>query len=184
MLAANFEAGGEVHGAKRVAFVSADDADAKNTVGALLRTFGCAVIDLGNLRDGGLIQQAGGPLAGLDILQRLSVQRSYWIPGAYIFALSEKHNAFLRLLKNKSFKEEGMAKARLYTIGTSTTLESNKSLARKHVALPVAVSVFPDEIYAAPRSWTEKAYPKLLHYNRLPKGGHFAAWQQPELFAI
>ena len=77
-----------------------------------------------------------------------------------------------------------MAKARLYTIGTSTTLESNKSLARKHVALPVAVSVFPDEIYAAPRSWTEKAYPKLLHYNRLPKGGHIAAWQQPELFAI
>ena len=71
MLVANFEAGGDVHGAKRVAFVSADDADAKTTVGALLRTFGFAVIDLGNLRDGGLIQQAGGPLAGLDILQRL-----------------------------------------------------------------------------------------------------------------
>jgi predicted dinucleotide-binding enzyme len=45
--------------------------DAKTTVGALLRTFGFAVIDLGNLRDGGLLQQAGGPLAGLDILQRL-----------------------------------------------------------------------------------------------------------------
>jgi 8-hydroxy-5-deazaflavin:NADPH oxidoreductase len=71
MLVANFEAGGDVNGAKRVAFVSADDADAKTTVGALLRTFGFAVIDLGNLRDGGLIQQAGGPLAGLDILQRL-----------------------------------------------------------------------------------------------------------------
>jgi pimeloyl-ACP methyl ester carboxylesterase len=54
--------------------------------------------------------------------------------------------------------------------------------APKHVAIPVAVSVFPDEIYAAPRSWTEKAYPKLIHYNRLPKGGHFAAWEQPELF--
>ena len=63
--------GGDVNGAKRVAFVSADDADAKTTVGALLRAFGFAVIDLGNLRDGGLIQQAGGPLAGLDILQRL-----------------------------------------------------------------------------------------------------------------
>jgi len=37
-------------------------------------------------------------------------------------------------------------------------------------------------IYAAPRSWAEKAYPKLIHYNRLPKGGHFAAWEQPELF--
>ena len=51
--------------------------------------------------------------------------------------------------------------------------------APKHVALPVAVSVFPDEIYAAPRTWTQKAYPKLIHYNRLPKGGHFAAWEQP-----
>jgi pimeloyl-ACP methyl ester carboxylesterase len=40
----------------------------------------------------------------------------------------------------------------------------------------------PDEIYTAPKSWTEKAYPKLIHYNRLPKGGHFAAWEQPELF--
>jgi len=37
--------------------------------------------------------------------------------------------------------------------------------------------------YAAPKSWTEKTYPKLIHYNRLPKGGHFAAWEQPELFA-
>ncbi|WFU42327.1 epoxide hydrolase [Bradyrhizobium sp. CB82] len=52
----------------------------------------------------------------------------------------------------------------------------------KHVSIPVAVSVFPDEIYAAPRSWTERAYPKLIHYNRLEKGGHFAAWEQPELF--
>jgi pimeloyl-ACP methyl ester carboxylesterase len=50
------------------------------------------------------------------------------------------------------------------------------------VAIPVAVSVFPDELYPAPRSWAEKAYPKLIHYNKLPKGGHFAAWEQPELF--
>jgi pimeloyl-ACP methyl ester carboxylesterase len=54
--------------------------------------------------------------------------------------------------------------------------------APKGVPVPTAVSVFPDEIYAAPRSWTEKAYPKLIYYNRLPKGGHFAAWEQPELF--
>ena len=52
----------------------------------------------------------------------------------------------------------------------------------KHLAIPVAVSVFPDEIYAAPRSWTERAYPRLIHYNRLDKGGHFAAWEQPDLF--
>jgi pimeloyl-ACP methyl ester carboxylesterase len=51
------------------------------------------------------------------------------------------------------------------------------------VKLPVAVSAFPDEIYAAPKSWTQKAYPKLIYYNRLPKGGHFAAWEQPELFS-
>jgi pimeloyl-ACP methyl ester carboxylesterase len=44
------------------------------------------------------------------------------------------------------------------------------------------VSVFPEEIYAAPKSWTEKAYPHLIYYNRLAKGGHFAAWEQPELF--
>ena len=54
--------------------------------------------------------------------------------------------------------------------------------APKNVAIPVAVSVFPDEIYAAPRSWAERAYPKLIHYNKLDKGGHFAAWEQPELF--
>ncbi|HZE58456.1 MAG TPA: epoxide hydrolase [Chthoniobacterales bacterium] len=51
----------------------------------------------------------------------------------------------------------------------------------KGVSIPVAVSVFPDELYPAPRSWTEKAYPKLIHYNKLDKGGHFAAWEQPEL---
>src|SRR5438874_2125789 len=53
--------------------------------------------------------------------------------------------------------------------------------APKGVQIPTAVSVFPDEIYAAPKSWTEKAYPKLIYYNRLPKGGHFAAWEQPQL---
>jgi pimeloyl-ACP methyl ester carboxylesterase len=55
--------------------------------------------------------------------------------------------------------------------------------APKHITIPVAVSVFPDEIYAAPRSWTEKAFPKLIHYNRLAKGGHFAAWEQPQVFS-
>ena len=53
----------------------------------------------------------------------------------------------------------------------------------KGVSIPVAVSVFPDELYPAPRSWTERAYPKLLFYNRHDKGGHFAAWEQPELLS-
>jgi pimeloyl-ACP methyl ester carboxylesterase len=52
------------------------------------------------------------------------------------------------------------------------------------VKAPVAVSAFADEIYAAPRSWAERAYPNLIHYNKLPKGGHFAAWEQPELFSV
>ena len=51
--------------------------------------------------------------------------------------------------------------------------------APRNITIPVAVSVFPDELYPCPRSWAEKAYPKLIHYNRLPKGGHFAAFEQP-----
>jgi pimeloyl-ACP methyl ester carboxylesterase len=61
----------------------------------------------------------------------------------------------------------------------------NKStfFAVKGVNIPVAVSVFPDELYAAPKSWSQKAYPKLVHYNKLPKGGHFAAWEQPDVLS-
>jgi pimeloyl-ACP methyl ester carboxylesterase len=55
--------------------------------------------------------------------------------------------------------------------------------APKHVAIPVAVSVFPDELYQCPRSWAERAYPKLIHYNKLDKGGHFAAWEQPKFLS-
>jgi len=53
----------------------------------------------------------------------------------------------------------------------------------KGVSIPVAVSVFPGEQYEAPRSWAESAYPKLIHYNQVEKGGHFAAWEQPQLFS-
>jgi pimeloyl-ACP methyl ester carboxylesterase len=53
----------------------------------------------------------------------------------------------------------------------------------KGVSIPVAVSVFPGEQYQAPRSWTERAYPKLIYYHRAEKGGHFAAWEQPMIFA-
>jgi pimeloyl-ACP methyl ester carboxylesterase len=52
----------------------------------------------------------------------------------------------------------------------------------RNVTIPVAVSVFPGEIYAAPRSWAERAYSKLIYYNKLDKGGHFAAWEQPTVF--
>jgi predicted dinucleotide-binding enzyme len=70
MIVPNLEAEPVVNGARRVAFVSADDDDAKRRVEALLETFGYSVIDLGDLRVGGLIQQAGGPLAGHDFLER------------------------------------------------------------------------------------------------------------------
>jgi pimeloyl-ACP methyl ester carboxylesterase len=70
----------------------------------------------------------------------------------------------------------GVSSARLYW-------ESKLAFfAPKGVSIPTAVSVFPDEIYSAPRSWTEKAYPNLIHYNRLDVGGHFAAWEQPVVF--
>ncbi|HSX77562.1 MAG TPA: hypothetical protein VLQ80_03170, partial [Candidatus Saccharimonadia bacterium] len=61
-------------------------------------------------------------------MNQLKKKRSYWIPGSYAPALSEKHNSFLRLLKNKGFKEETRTKVGLYAIGKSTPLESNKSL--------------------------------------------------------
>jgi pimeloyl-ACP methyl ester carboxylesterase len=51
------------------------------------------------------------------------------------------------------------------------------------VEIPVGVTVFPDELYPAPRSWAERAYPKLIHYNKVAEGGHFAAWQQPQTFS-
>ena len=54
--------------------------------------------------------------------------------------------------------------------------------APKHVTIPVAFSAFPDEVVQSPRSWTERAYPNLVYYNRLDKGGHFADWEQPEIF--
>ena len=71
----------------------------------------------------------------------------------------------------------GVSSARLYW-------ESKLAFfAPKGVELPVGVSVFPDELYSAPRSWAERAYPNLIHYNRLPKGGHFAAWEQPAVLS-
>jgi len=70
MIVSNLEADPVLNGARRVAFVSADDNEAKKEVTIFLKELGYSVIDLGNLRDGGLIQQAGGPLAGRDILER------------------------------------------------------------------------------------------------------------------
>ena len=70
----------------------------------------------------------------------------------------------------------GVSSARLYWENKVTFFK------QLGVKIPVAVSAFPDELYQAPKSWAEKAFPKLIYYNRLDKGGHFAAWEQPELF--
>jgi pimeloyl-ACP methyl ester carboxylesterase len=68
--------------------------------------------------------------------------------------------------------------ARLYWENTASFFDA------KPITIPFAISVFPDELYQAPRSWAEQAYPdSLIHYNRLDRGGHFAAWEQPQLFA-
>ncbi|MGK5740282.1 epoxide hydrolase family protein [Micromonospora sp. URMC 103] len=70
----------------------------------------------------------------------------------------------------------GVSAARLYAVNPLSFF------AAKGVTVPAAVSVFPDELFQAPRSWAEQAYPNLIHYNRLDRGGHFAAWEQPQLF--
>jgi pimeloyl-ACP methyl ester carboxylesterase len=66
--------------------------------------------------------------------------------------------------------------ARLYREGFAKT-----DLGPKNITIPVALSIFPDEVYYTPRTWAEAAYPNLVHYNQLDKGGHFAAWEQPKL---
>jgi pimeloyl-ACP methyl ester carboxylesterase len=71
----------------------------------------------------------------------------------------------------------GVSAARLYWENKVTFF------AAKNVTVPVGVSVFPDELYPVPRSWAEQAFPNLVHYNELDRGGHFAAWEQPQLFA-
>ena len=72
----------------------------------------------------------------------------------------------------------GVSAARLYWENKAGFFEAKK------ISIPFAISVFPDELYQAPRSWAEQAYPKnLIHYNRLEKGGHFAAWEQPQIFS-
>jgi pimeloyl-ACP methyl ester carboxylesterase len=70
----------------------------------------------------------------------------------------------------------GVSSGRLYAENTVGFFDP------KGVSVPAAVSVFPDELYQPPRSWAEEAYPNLIHFNQLDKGGHFAAWEQPELF--
>jgi pimeloyl-ACP methyl ester carboxylesterase len=78
----------------------------------------------------------------------------------------------------------GVSSARLYWESAhKVPLRKLGFFAPRGVAIPVAVTAFPDEIYQAPQSWTARAYPKLFYFNKVDKGGHFAAWEQPQLFA-
>jgi len=72
----------------------------------------------------------------------------------------------------------GVSSARLYWENKAGFFDA------KNISIPFAISVFPDELYQPPRSWAERAYPhNLIHYNQLDRGGHFAAWEQPQLFS-
>jgi pimeloyl-ACP methyl ester carboxylesterase len=74
-----------------------------------------------------------------------------------------------------------ISSARLYW-DTRHNLPPGGFFDARGIKIPVAVSAFAEEIYQAPKSWAEKAYPKLIHYNSFDKGTHFAAWEQPKLF--
>jgi len=72
----------------------------------------------------------------------------------------------------------GVSSARLYWENKADFFDA------KNISIPFAMSVFPDELYQAPRSWAERAYPdNLIHYNKLDRGGHFAAWEQPQMLS-
>ena len=105
---------------------------------------------------------------------------------------SQSYDMIARALDGKSeglTKEDIVENITLYWL-TNTAVSSARLywesklafFAPKGIPIPTAVSSFPNEIYAAPESWARKAYPNLIYYNRLPKGTHFAAWEQPELF--
>lgn len=74
------------------------------------------------------------------------------------------------------FTNTAVSSARMYRENTVAFFSP------KQVSLPVGVTIYPEELYCAPRSWAEKAYPNLVHYNRASAGGHFPAWEQPEIF--
>ena len=80
------------------------------------------------------------------------------------------------------FTKTAVSSARLYW--ETAQVSTSGFFDPRHVQLPVAVTVFPDEIYAAPKSWAERAYPKMIYFSKLGKGGHFAAWEQPEVFVL
>jgi hypothetical protein len=98
--------------------------------------------------------------------------------GLWFHAFEEDSmNPLGRLAHRVSFRSGVMVFAAMVVLALSSTS------ARRVGRAVIAASVFPGEQYEAPRSWTERAYPNLIYYNKLDKGGHFSAWEQPQLFA-
>jgi hypothetical protein len=121
--------------------------------------------------------EARGEHLPWGILSIALMQLGYWVSDRIRLALPRLSSD--DILDNIAFywlTNAGVSSARLYW--------ENKLafFAPKNVQIPVAVSVYPDEIYATPRGWAEKAFPKLIYFNKLPKGGHFAAWGQLAFF--
>ena len=78
--------------------------------------------------------------------------------------------------------DTGASSSRFYWENNNNNFSSAAQRTRE-ITIPVAVTVFPHEIYRAPKTWTERAYPSLSYFNEVNKGGHFAAWEQPDLFS-
>jgi pimeloyl-ACP methyl ester carboxylesterase len=102
-------------------------------------------------------EQPSGNLSRDHILDNITV---YWLTGTGASAA-------------RSYWESGQAQARAAAAGQAPPA----------VSVPVGFTVFPGEIFRAPRSWVEQSYPSLVYYNQVDKGGHFAAWEEPELFS-
>ena len=80
------------------------------------------------------------------------------------------------------FTDTAVSSAQLYWENNNNNFNVVEQKTRE-IKVPVAVTVFPGEIYQAPKSWTEKAYPNLIYFNQAKKGGHFASWEEPQVFA-
>ena len=118
--------------------------------------------------------------------------RSDIVPGATLpdYELSD-HTAKRRKLSERALtRDEMLDDITLYWLtntGTSSARlyweDNANNFNAVDISLPTAITVFPGEIYRAPRSWAERAYHNLIYFHEVDKGGHFAAWEQPELFA-
>ena len=77
----------------------------------------------------------------------------------------------------------GTSAARIYWENAGRSVTSAAAQKTAEISLPVAITVFPEEVYRSPETWARRAYPNLIYFNEVDRGGHFAAWEEPQLFA-